>query len=172
MRCFCSACIHCSEQHCPYCVHSNRYHLTSWRDFLPIGPFVSLPPSVSVCVVRHQFSNDVLVWACPLCTDMLQYNATGQVWGSQPVCRPASWPLLSALSDRQRNPLIRAFQFFQCLLDAAQRTLCNNPFIKCSWLTWQEEPRFSRHTKKIYSNLLLWIVAPLTFISVTENSHD
>lgn len=131
--------------------------------------YLSLSPiSLSVCVVMYQFGNDVSVWACPLFADMLQYNATRQVWGSQPVCGPASWPLLSALSDRQRNPLIRPFGL-QCLPDAAQQTRSNNPFIKCSWLTWQVEPRFRNpcctkamlRKSPVIFHFELWAPAPL-----------
>lgn len=136
---------------------------------------LSLPPFLSVCVVMHHFSNDVSVWACPLCADMLQCNATRQVWGSQPVCGPAFWPLLSALSDRQRNPLIRPFGL-QCLPDAAQQTLSNNPFIKCSWLTWQEEPQFPNpcctkamlRKSPLIFHFELWAPVPFSFFSITE----
>ena len=80
---------------------------------LHTSPWLCLSPCscVSVCVVKPRFSNDVSVRVCPLCADMLRRNAARQVWGSQPVCGPASWPLLSALSDRQRNPLIRPLWF-------------------------------------------------------------
>lgn len=138
--------------------------------------FLFLPLFLSVCVVMYHFGNDVSVWACPLCADMLQRNATRQVWGSQPVCGPASWPLLSALSDRQRNPLIRPFGL-QCLPDAAQQTLSNNPFIKCSWLTWQEELQFPNSccTKAMLrkSPLIfhseLWAPAPFFFFQLLRN---